>query len=32
MTHKTIRQQMDLYLHDELPPEQRGEFERHLHG
>ncbi len=31
MNHKTIRQQMEPYRQDELSPEQRTEFERHLH-
>lgn len=30
MNHKTFREQIELYLHEELSPEQRTSFERHL--
>jgi hypothetical protein len=32
MNHKTVRQNIELYLHDELPAEQRREIEQHLAG
>jgi hypothetical protein len=32
MNHKTIQAQIELYLHDELSPEQRTAFERHVAG
>src|SRR5512141_1808044 len=31
MNHKTFRDQIELYLHEELSPEQRTSFERHRH-
>ena len=31
MNHKMIQEEIDLYLHDELSPAQRTEFEEHIH-